>query len=260
MPVWGRRRAEVEVLTTELAEQIERTGRAEADREALRATCDHVQEEFVAADQRARQLAATHAEIAAGLTHRAELAESQVAELRGWLSVRDVELAEARTAAGDLGTRLADVESSLADTQSELATARDALGVERDQAAQQLATMRAQAQRADSEHADQVRTLTRRVGDADNRAQELASRLARAETELASARREAERLQGLLQERTDEARAAAAAATATAGTEQPTEPQQQQPASDSTTDQPGRSGTPQRQQPSRRRRSRPGQE
>jgi chromosome segregation ATPase len=259
MPMWGRRKAEVELLTTELAEQVERTGRAEADREALRAACDHVQEELVAADRRARQLTATHAEMAAGLIQRAELAESQVAELRGWLTVRDVELADARTVAGELGTRLAEVESSLADAQNELTTACDALEAERDQARQQLATVRAQAQRADAEHADQVRTLTRRVGESDNRAQELASRLARAETELASARREAEHVQGLLQERTDEARAAAAQATAVS--EQPTEPQQQPPpADDSTADQPGRSGTPQRQQPSRRRRGRPGQE
>lgn len=285
MRTWGRCKAQLERLE---AEQIERAGRAEADREGLRAACDHAREELAAADQRAQHLTASHAGVTADLTQRAEVAESQVAQLVSQLTTKDAELATAGIAVEELRSRLAGLRTSLDNTQSELATAHDVLGAERDQARQQLATVREQAQRAGAEHADQVRVLTRRVEEADSHAQELVSRLERADAELVSMRREADRVKALLRERTDEATGVTAGATAMAeqktelrgqlgsaeqqptGTEapapqpeptprreRPTEPEQPPPRNDSTTDQPGRSRSPQRQQPSRRRRGRP---
>jgi chromosome segregation ATPase len=274
MPVWARRKAEVERLETELAEQIERADGAEADREALRAASDHVHEELVAADQRAQQLIAAHAEVTAGLTKRAELAESQVAQLRGQLTTKGAELATAQAAVDELRTTLAGMQTSLDNSRGELTTARDVLGGERDQARQQLATVREQAQRAEADHAVQIQALTRRVEEAASRAEELASHLQQADAEVLSTRREAERVQGLLEERTDEARAATARAAVmaeqmteltgqlqatqqqptepspvqidaeapaprpkpTSRPDQPTEPEQPPPTTDSTTD------------------------
>jgi chromosome segregation ATPase len=214
MPMWGRRKAEVERLKTELAEQMERADRAEADREALRTACDRVREELGTADQRAQQLTAAHAATTAGLTKRAEIAEIQVARLRGQVTTKRVELATAQAA----------------------------------------------------------------VEKAESRAQELASRLQQADAELLSTRRDAERVSAPLEERTDEATGTTAPDTAPAITDpaermteptgqlratqqQPTDAEQPPPitdsATDSATEQPGRSRSRQRQQPSRRRRGRP---
>jgi chromosome segregation ATPase len=293
MTTWVRRKAQLERLESELAEQIERADRAEADREGLRTACDQAQEELVAAEQRAEHLTVAHAEVTAGLTQRAEVAEGRVAQLRSLLTTKDAELAAAGTAVDDLTTRLAGLQASLDNKQSELATARDVLAAERDHARQQLTTAREQARRADAEHADQVRTLTRRVEETANRAQELGSRLERADAELVSVRCEADRVQALLQQRTDEATSMAAGASgiaeqktelrgqlsppqlqhidteaaaphteSTPRPDQPTEPEppsepEQPPTNASSPDQPSRSPSPQRQQPSRRRRSRP---
>jgi hypothetical protein len=123
MRTWGRRKAQLERLETELAEQIERACRAEADREGLRTACDHAQEELATADQRAQHLTAAHAEVTAGLTQRAEVAESQVAQLRGQLTTKDAELATAGIAAEELRTTLAALQTLFDNTQRELTNA-----------------------------------------------------------------------------------------------------------------------------------------
>jgi chromosome segregation ATPase len=264
MRTWGRRKAQLERLETELAEQIERAGRAEADREGLRAACDHAREEFAAADRRAQQLTAAHAEVTADLTRRAELAEAQVGRLSTQLTAGEAELDTAAAAIEQLRSALAVLQTHLDATGEELTDTRGVLEVEREQAREQLATVREQAERAEADHADQVRELTRRAEDAGSQVRELAGRLERAEAEQMSIRRETEHVPARPRDRTDEATGKTAEATAEQDTaeqdteiDRPAEPEQPPPAPDPTSERPARPRSPQRQQPSRRRRGRP---
>jgi chromosome segregation protein len=255
MPTWGRRRVEVERLRAEVAEQFDRADRAVAEREELAAQRAQLQEELGTAGQRAQQVAAGHAEATAGLAQRAEAAEGQVAQLRGELTAKDAELARSASTVEELSTELAAVRASLDTAQGELAAVRDILGREREEARRQVAT-RDRAQRANAEHADQVRTLTRRIEDAERHSRALAGQLEQADADQASLRREPDRVQAPGQERIDDA-APAPPPDLAPQQELPVQPEQPPPAADPATGQPGRPPSPQRQQPSRRRRGRP---
>jgi len=254
--MWGRRRVEVERLRAEVAEQIDRADRAVAEREELAAQRAQLQEELGTAGQRAQQVAAGHAEATAGLAQRAEAAEGQVAQQRGELTAKDAELARSASTVEELSTELAAVRASLDIAQGELAAVRDLLGREREEARRQAATAGDQAQRADAEHADQVRTLTRRIEDAERHSRALAGQLEQTHADQAPLRREPDRVQAPGQERIDDAAPAPPPDPAPLE-EPPVQPEQPPPAADRATGQPGRPHSPQRQQPSRRRRGRP---
>jgi len=96
--VWGRgkTRIEIERLQTELAQQTGRAGRAEADREALRAELDRVGGELTAAVQQAQRLTTEHAKHVAAWTLRAEVAERRAEDLVDQLAQAETDLAAAR--------------------------------------------------------------------------------------------------------------------------------------------------------------------
>jgi chromosome segregation ATPase len=284
--VWGRgkTRIEIERLETELAQQASRAGRAEAEREALRAELDRLGGELAAADQRAQRLTTEHAEHAAAWTLRAEVAERRAVELSDHLKRSSSDLAAARAEVGELTTTLAGVQAALDRAQSDMAAARRTLGADRDHALAELAKLRDQIQLAGVEQADQALELTRRVEGAESRAKDLVNQLARGDADLAAARQEVDQLQGLLRQKTEEARAATVETTAiserrtqprgleaaraegrqeasamadsTSTPEPATEREQSQPPTNELTDRPNPSRG-QRQQPSRRRRGRP---